>query len=106
MASYGIRIKVICASMSTQANTKPDRSLAPAVAIGALIRSLDKDRGPKRYPRMSFAIICHIPFDNGKHPVSPILKVEDLTRCRDDGLMYWCNRLWWFVRKVDRGAEV
>lgn len=92
--------------MRTQANAKPDRILTPAVAIGALIRSLDKNYGPKRYLRKSFAILLHIPFDNGKHPMSPILKVEDLIRCRDDGLMYWYNRLQWFVRKVDMGAEV
>jgi hypothetical protein len=92
--------------MNTQAIAKPGRSSAPAVAIGALIRSLDKKNGPKRYPRRSFAILRHIPFESGKYHKFPILKVEDLIRCRDDGMMYWYNRLWWLVRKIDREAEV
>jgi hypothetical protein len=92
--------------MNSRTNAKSGRSLAPAVAIGALIRSLDKKNGPKRYLRKSFAILCHIPFDNGEHRRVPILKVKDLVRCRDDGMMYWYNRLQWFARKVDNEAEV
>ncbi|KAF2008126.1 hypothetical protein P154DRAFT_584752 [Amniculicola lignicola CBS 123094] len=84
--------------------TKPPKVPGIMIAKGAVHRALNKEYGPTRFVRSSFAILRHIPF-------------EDIPRAKEnakfaqkgfDGLLYVKNCLNWFIRcgqRLDPGKK-
>ncbi|KAF1950920.1 hypothetical protein CC80DRAFT_597796 [Byssothecium circinans] len=74
-----------------------DRVAAPAVAIGAIYRSLNKIDGPDMVLNFNIMLLRHIPFEsNTQKRVSKeefeILELHEVETSQDGG-KYWMNRL-------------
>ncbi|KAF2178399.1 hypothetical protein K469DRAFT_731829 [Zopfia rhizophila CBS 207.26] len=97
-ACHGTSIQLICA---------PPNTCATGVAIGALLRALNKKNGPKRIPHMSYGILRHIPYQPEaveEHPyLAPILEGK-VVFDKVDGRYYVDNTIFWII-KASKGSK-
>lgn len=90
----------------------PTASAGVAVSKGAVLRALDKEHGPARFVRSSFAILRHQPVDHkfstrkNLEGISSIYDCLELAEVGLDGTMYIKNCLHWFIQCVSLLLQV
>ncbi|KAF1845115.1 uncharacterized protein K460DRAFT_416429 [Cucurbitaria berberidis CBS 394.84] len=93
-----LRIRLDAQNAASKSNTKlicsPTNTSADGVAIGGIIRALDKTHGPARIPRQSIGIYRHIPYE-------PELNVPHMqqTPCNIDGELVIDGTIEWIIKK-------
>lgn len=85
----GSNIDVMCAPANTSATS---------VAIGAVMRSLDKANGPTRLPRLSIGIKCHIEQGDPDRPTDD----ADWKTSEYDGKKYKFDVIEWKIKAVSQ----
>lgn len=84
-------IELVCSPINTG---------AASVAIGAVMRAMDKKNGPERTPRRSIGMLHHIPRNPEPGTYTSEVLSQSYTRAKVSDRDYIMNTIFWIIKAV------